>query len=79
MLGESSRVGCGGGPPRIAYSPNRALESANASRQAKDTRIKYCHRTGLPLLDAWRTEPSVMRRQTASHCAFAKMSPQTGE
>ena len=79
MLGESSRVGYSGGPPRIAYSSNWALELANASSRAKDTRIKYCRRTVLPLLDAWKTDPSGMRHQTASHCAFAKLGPQTSE
>ena len=32
-----------------------------------------------PLLDTWRTEPSGMRHQTASHWAFAKLGPQTSE
>jgi hypothetical protein len=56
VLGERSRVGCGGGPPHIVYSQNGALELADASRRAQGTRIEYGRRTGWPLLGAWRPE-----------------------
>ena len=54
----------------LRISPNWVLELAYASSRSKDTGIKYCHRTGLPLVGAWRPEPSGIRRQTASHCVY---------
>ena len=72
VLGDLSRVGYGAILPLIAYSPNRVLELANASSRAKDTRIKYCRRTGVTLIGAWRPEPSGIQRLTASHRVFAK-------
>ena len=79
VLGDAIRVGCGARLPRIAYSKSWARETANASRRAQDSRIRYHRQTAWPLIGARRTESSGMRRQTASHCAFAKMGPRIGE
>ena len=57
----------------LRISQNWALELANASSRAKDTRIKHCRRTGLPLISAWVPEASGMRQRTASHCVFRQI------
>ena len=75
VLGQPSRTGCGGGRPRIAHSQKLALESTTASRLANDTALSIVAGQH----DHYLVQPSGMRRQTASHCAFAKMGPQTGE
>ena len=46
VLGDLSRVGYGAILPRIVYWQNGALELANASSRAKNTRIKYFRRVG---------------------------------